>query len=74
MVSSFKYRSFKKITLWRRKPFGVFLAAVLGLYIFALIPEVALFGAFLAYAFSGPVEWSVLQVRARREAVAGLSD
>lgn len=74
MVSSFKYRSFKKITLWRRKPFGVFLAAVLAAYIFLLIPEVALFVAFSVYAVSGPVEWSISQLKERREAVAGASD
>lgn len=74
MVSAFRYRSFKKITMWRRKPFGVFLAAVLGLYIFILIPEVALFGAFLTYAASGPVEWVYVCLRERREAVAGLSE
>ncbi|MFQ5894032.1 MAG: CDP-diacylglycerol--serine O-phosphatidyltransferase, partial [Nitrospinota bacterium] len=39
MVSAFRYRNFTKMTLWRRKPFGVFLGAVFALYIFVLIPE-----------------------------------
>jgi CDP-diacylglycerol--serine O-phosphatidyltransferase len=74
MVSSFRYRSFKKLILWRRKPFGVFLGALFALYIFVLIPEVALFGVFLAYSLSGPVEWALVQLRGRREAVAGLTE
>ncbi|MCH7921491.1 MAG: CDP-diacylglycerol--serine O-phosphatidyltransferase [Nitrospinae bacterium] len=74
MVSAIRYRSFKKMTLWRRKPFEVFLAAVLALYILVLIPEVALFVAFLAYAVSGPMEWTFVQIRERREAVGGLTD
>jgi CDP-diacylglycerol--serine O-phosphatidyltransferase len=74
MVSSIRYRNFKKLTLWRRKPFGVFLGAVFALYIFVLIPEVAFFGVFLAYALSGPVLWAVSQLRERGEAVAGLTE
>jgi CDP-diacylglycerol--serine O-phosphatidyltransferase len=73
MVSAIRYRSFKKMSLWRRKPFEVFLAAVMALYIFVLIPEVALFGAFLTYVLSGPMEWTFVQIRERREALAGLS-
>ena len=71
MVSTIRYRNFKKMTLWRRKPFGVFLGAVFALYIFVLIPEVAFFGTFLVYALSGPVEWTLVQLRERRETVAG---
>lgn len=74
MVSAFPYRNFKKLTMWRRKPFGVFLGAVFALYIFVLIPEVALFAVFLVYALSGPMEWTVAQLRERREAVAGLTE
>lgn len=74
MVSTIRYRNFKKMTLWRRKPFGVFLGAVFALYIFVLIPEVAFFVVFLAYVLSGPLEWTLVQLRERRETVADLTE
>jgi CDP-diacylglycerol--serine O-phosphatidyltransferase len=65
MVSNIKYYSFKDLDLKGRVPFVAILAVVL---VFAVVfsdPPRILLLIFLAYAFSGPIQY-LLQLRRRK--------
>jgi len=58
MVSNFKYISAKQFEFGKRKPFGILVFMILGIYIIAVLPELMLFLIALAYAASGPFTWA----------------
>jgi CDP-diacylglycerol--serine O-phosphatidyltransferase len=67
MVSTFRYRSFKEMHLWGRKPFRVLVTAVLLFIVLAAEPQIMLFALFAIYALSGvmdkPVRWLYAALR-----------
>jgi CDP-diacylglycerol---serine O-phosphatidyltransferase len=68
MVSTFRYRSFKRLRLrreWSLRYLGV---AGIAITVIVFVPEVALFLTFFAYALSGPVE-TLLRRRKPKEEV-----
>jgi CDP-diacylglycerol--serine O-phosphatidyltransferase len=67
MVSTFRYRSFKKVDLRRRKSYRfVALFPALVLILVAWKPQIVLFTLALAYAASGPLEWAIGRLRGNR--------
>ena len=67
MVSNIKYYSFKDLDLKGRVPFVAILAVVLGFAVVFSDPPRILLLIFLAYAFSGPIQY-LLQLRRRKSA------
>lgn len=55
MVSNVKYYSFKELDMKRSVPFTALLVMVLVFAVIALEPSLILFGAFMLYVLSGPV-------------------
>ena len=55
MVSNIRYYSFKDVNLKKSVPFFVIAAIALGFALVAYSPEIALFGFFVLYGFSGYV-------------------
>jgi CDP-diacylglycerol--serine O-phosphatidyltransferase len=68
MVSTFRYRSFKRLRLRREWSLHYLIGAGIVLTVIVLAPEVALFFMFFAYAISGPVE-TLLRRRKPKEEV-----
>jgi len=68
MVSNVRYHSFKDLDLRGRVPFVAVLAVVLVFVLVSIDPPQVLFGAFLAYALSGPLItlWHIRRRRASR--------
>ena len=64
MVSNLKFFSFKETELYRRQPFGIFLAGIVLLLLVIAEPQIMLFMGFSVYACSGPLRW--LFVRGKR--------
>ncbi|MCG8563724.1 MAG: CDP-diacylglycerol--serine O-phosphatidyltransferase, partial [Desulfobacterales bacterium] len=60
MVSSFKYKSFKKVSLFKQMRFNKLVGLILIFVAFATEPYIFLFVAFLGYVFSGPILSSFL--------------
>lgn len=74
MVTSIPYYSFKDIGNRRRVPFVATLAVV-GVFVFASIdPPKVIFGAFAAYALSGPLWWLYRRIRRWRGRHAPAAD
>jgi CDP-diacylglycerol--serine O-phosphatidyltransferase len=69
MVSTFRYRSFKKVDLRRRRSYRMVLIPILILLLIAWKPPIVLFTLALAFAASGPFEWLVGRLRGRRGTV-----
>jgi len=59
MVSRFRYRSFKNVSLSRRVKFANLLLIPAGLILISLAPPVVIFCAAITYVGSGPVSWFV---------------
>ncbi len=55
MVSTIRYKSFKKFGGRLQRPFRALVGAVLALFVTAAIPQVVAFLVMIAYAVSGPV-------------------
>tara|TARA_R110002167_G_scaffold100989_1_gene263414 strand:- start:538 stop:1317 length:780 start_codon:yes stop_codon:yes gene_type:complete len=55
MVSNVKYYSFKELDMKRSVPFTALLIMVLVFAVIALEPSLVLFGAFMIYVLSGPI-------------------
>lgn len=55
MVSNVKYYSFKEFDMKKSVPFTALLVMVLVFAVIALEPSIVLFGAFMVYVLSGPV-------------------
>lgn len=55
MVSSVKYTSFKKLHLFKRKPFNHLVMTVLIITLVAALPQATLFSAMLVYVLLGPL-------------------
>jgi CDP-diacylglycerol---serine O-phosphatidyltransferase len=68
MVSTFRYRSFKRLRLRREWSLRYLGGAGVAIIVIVLAPEVALFLTFFAYAISGPVE-TLLRRRKPKEEV-----
>jgi CDP-diacylglycerol--serine O-phosphatidyltransferase len=68
MVSSFRYRSFKRLRLKRSWSFHYLGGAAFAIAVIVLMPEVSLFLMFFCYALSGPVE-TLLRRRKPKEEV-----
>ena len=64
MVSNVRYNSFKDINLGGRVPFRYILLVVVAFVLIVIDPPRVLFGAFFAYALSGPI--MALQRKRRR--------
>jgi len=67
MVSNMRFNSFKDFDVRNRVPFVVMLMVVLVFVAISISPPKVLFGAFLIYAFSGPV--TTLVYRRQRRAL-----
>jgi CDP-diacylglycerol--serine O-phosphatidyltransferase len=63
MVSNVKYFSFKETELYRRQPFWMLVAVIVGLKLLIAEPQLMLFGGFSLYAASGPLRWAVKRAR-----------
>ena len=74
MVSRFRYRSFKNVSLSRRVRFANLLLIPLGLILISLEPPVVIFAIAMTYVGSAPVAWLILRVRARRAVAAMPAD
>jgi CDP-diacylglycerol---serine O-phosphatidyltransferase len=80
MVSNLKFFSFKETELYRRQPFGIFLAGIVLLGLLIAQPQIMLFMGFSLYACSGPVRWLVVRgkrlraQRGRRSRVPGATE
>lgn len=70
MVSNIRYYSFKDINLRKSVPFMAVAALALGFALFALSPEIALFGFFAIYCLSGYVTATINLVRRRTQPVS----
>lgn len=68
MISTFRYRSFKRLRLRREWSLHYLGVAGVALAVIVLVPEVALFLTFFTYALSGPVE-TLLRRRKPKEEV-----
>lgn len=68
MVSNLRYRSYKRAKFSGRKPFGVFVFAVLLLYIVLSVPQIMLLVLSGAYALSGPADFLYTRIK-RKEAL-----
>jgi CDP-diacylglycerol--serine O-phosphatidyltransferase len=68
MVSHFRYRSFKRFHVKRSRSWHYLGVGAFVLIVVALMPDVALFLMFFAYALSGPVE-ALLRRRKSKEEV-----
>jgi len=66
MVSTVRYRSFKKLDGPLRRPFRVLVGAVLALFVAAAAPQVVAFAVMTGYAASGPL-LVLLRMRRPRE-------
>ncbi|HMB72419.1 MAG TPA: CDP-diacylglycerol--serine O-phosphatidyltransferase [Gammaproteobacteria bacterium] len=67
MVSRFRYRSFKNVSLSRRVKFANLLLIPLGLILISLAPPIVIFALAITYVGSGPVSW-ILRYRRQRAA------
>ena len=67
MVSRFRYRSFKNVSLSRRVRFANLLLIPLGLILISLAPPIVIFALTMTYVGSGPVSWFL---RRRRDHAA----
>jgi len=56
MVSSIKYRSFKKVSYRNKNPYSILVLATLILIVIASHPETMFFILFFTYVLSGPIE------------------
>jgi len=63
MVSTFRYRSFKKLDLRQRQSYRIVLLLVAILVLLALYPHISLMVLALGYAASGPLEWAFHRLR-----------
>jgi len=63
MVSNVKYFSFKETELYRRQPFWMLVAVIVGLKLLIAEPQLMLFAGFSLYAASGPLRWAVKRAR-----------
>jgi CDP-diacylglycerol--serine O-phosphatidyltransferase len=63
MVSTFRYRSFKKLDLRQRRSYRAVLPLALIVLLIALRPHLVLMIIALSYAASGPLEWAVQRLR-----------
>ncbi len=61
MVSNLKFFSFKETELYRRQPFGIFLAGIVLLGLVIAQPQIMLFMGFSVYACSGPLRWLIVR-------------
>ena len=68
MVSTFRYRSFKKVDLRRRRSYRLALVPILILVLIAWKPPIVLASLALLYTLSGPVEWAFGRLRSPRDA------
>lgn len=59
MVSSIKYRSFKKVSYRDRNPYQILVVATLVLIVVASHPEIMFFILFSTYTLSGPIEFLI---------------
>lgn len=66
MVSTIRFRSFKELSMTRKKPFNAVLIAILIIFIFASQPQLILFSAAVFYVFSGPVSYILFQIRKKK--------
>ena len=66
MVSNIRYHSFKELNLKDRIPFVTMLLMVAVIVLISVDPPQILFGAFLVYAFWGPI-FNLVELRKRRE-------
>ncbi len=57
MVSAVPYRSFKNLSLSRKKPFQLLLAVIMVAFLIAQFPHIFLFLLAVTYASHGPIEW-----------------
>jgi len=71
MVSNVRYNSFKDINLGGRVPFRYILLVVVAFVLIVIDPPRVLFGAFFAYAVSGPIMALQRKRRRGREAAFG---
>ncbi len=71
MVSRFRYRSFKNVSLSRRVRYANLLLIPAALILISLAPPVVIFCATIAYVSSGPLTWLLRQRRERRALTAG---
>jgi CDP-diacylglycerol--serine O-phosphatidyltransferase len=69
MVSTVRYKSFKKLDGRLKRPFRALVGAVLALFVAAAIPQVVAFLVMIAYAMSGPV-FILARLRRRKETPA----
>lgn len=63
MVSRFRYRSFKNVSLSRRVKFANLLLIPLGLILISLAPPIVVFCLAIVYVGSGPLGWALRQRR-----------
>ena len=67
MVSNIRYYSFKELDFKGKVPFLHVLLIVILFVAIAANPSVVLFGGFLLYAFSGPLQTLVALQRVRKQ-------
>ncbi len=67
MVSSFKYKSFKKVSLFKQMTFNKLVGLILIFVAVATEPYILLFVAFLGYVFSGPILSAFLHFSSKNE-------
>jgi len=72
MVSNIKYRSFKHLKLWKRKPFGLLVVLLLAILVIGSLPHIMIFSLLLSYIMSGPVESLVILYGRKGRSRAGM--
>ncbi len=56
MVSNLRYRSFKRVNIRKRHPFNLIVGLSLGVIVFVVIPQIAVFIMMTCYTLSSPFE------------------
>lgn len=73
MVSTIRYRSFKRLDGRLQRPFRVLVGAVLALFVAAALPQVVAFLVMIGYAASGPLTYLTRLRRSKEPAAAAES-